>query len=546
VSELAIVSERKGTLQGAFIRLALIGVCLLAAWSVFDGWIWSLPRLTTTGCEEEALFPIWKFARHGTVYADPQSLPFSVSYYNWLFFVVYGGAVKILFALFSLDDSAMPAISRLVTLGCAAVCIRILYALLGTLKAPTAGASGLGRLACSILLIVNPLTSSWLFTARPDIAALACELGGVWCALQFAETRRIGPLLGAVLAAYAAWSFKQNFVHLLGGLCVWLALRRSWRELGLTLLLFAGLVGGTLLAGGTAYRHSLIGAQMNCKVSFAIAWALFLEAARLAPHLIAIVLALVASVVFRKRWPHVAAGHLFAGMATIALMVGFLGAAKQGASINYFIPASVFGMLWGLSLFAINDRKPGEPLSGLVITRWAVLATFCLAALLGLALPAQKAATEMARLLTHGDVSGNEAASGIGSEVARLKSHLNELPGPIFITDRACNLPWVQSKAPHFVYSFMYAVDRKAGYTFEAGGIGGLIEKGYFETIVALERHCACESPGMPPSQCVHMTMGHLPLVQHSDVPSLDGGRLRRYYLAFRDGAFSYYLKREP
>src|SRR6185369_9952296 len=123
----------------------------------------------------------------------------------------------------------------------------------------------------------------------------------------------------------------------------------------------------------------------------------------------------VASVVFRKRWPHVAAGHLFAGMATIALMVGFLGAAKQGASINYFIPASVFGMLWGLSLFAINDRKPGEPISALVITRWAVLATFCLAALLGLALPAQKAVTEMARLLTHGDVSGNEAASGIGS-----------------------------------------------------------------------------------------------------------------------------------
>jgi hypothetical protein len=165
---------------------------------------------------------------------------------------------------------------------------------------------------------------------------------------------------------------------------------------------------------------------------------------------------------------------------------------------------------------------------------------------MGLGAPARKAVKEIARLLGRDETNGNELASGIGREVAQLKQHLDELPGPVFVTDRACNLPWIQRKAPHFVYSFMYVADRNAGYTFESGGIGGLIEKGYFETIVVLRRGCACETPGLAPSRCVHVSMGHLPLVQDGAVPSLDGARMTHYRLAFQDGAFTYYRKQQP
>jgi len=543
ISPPIVAHENKRTAGQIAVRLTLLGACLLAAWSTFDGWSWSFPRLTTTGCEEEALFPIWKFARSGTVYADPQSIPFSVSYYNWLFFFVYGGVVKILFALFSLEDSALPIITRLLTLGFAGASIGIVYAILGRLSVLAISGSRLVRLTCSVFLILSPIAGSWLYTARPDMAAITCELIGLWCALRYADTRRIGFLIFTVLACYAAWSFKQNFVHLIGGLFVFLALRHQWRELGLVLLMFIGLAGGTLLVGGHAYRHSLIGAQMNCKVSLAVSLEIFLAAARLAPQLVAVAVALAAALVIRKRWPKSIGGDLLAGTALVALGIGFLGAAKQGADTNYFIPASVFGVLWGLSLFAPGGEKlftfSGVP----SLFRGAILATFCFAVLLGLGAPARQAVKEIARLLGRGETSGNELASGIGREVAQLKQHLDELPGPVFVTDRACNLPWIQRKPPHFVYSFMYAVDRKAGYTFESGGIGGLVEKGYFETIVVLQRGCACETPGLPPSRCVHVSMGHLPLVKDGAVPSVDGGRLTHYRLAFQDGAFTYYRK---
>jgi len=541
-----VANENKRTAGQIGLHLVLLGACLLAAWSVFNGWSWSLPRLTTTGCEEEALFLIWKFARHGTVYADPQSIPFSVGYFNWLFFFTYGGVVKILFTLFSLDDGVLPVITRLLTLGFAGASIAILYAILGTLKVTGVSGSRLVRLACSVFLILSPLAGSWLYTTRPDIAAITCELLGLRCALRYADTRRLRLLLTSVLACYVAWSFKQNFVHLLGGLCVFLGLRRQWRELGLVLLMFGGLAGGTLMFGGPAYRHSLIGAQMNCKVSFAVSSELFLAAARLAPQLVAVALALAAALVFRKRWPGSAAGDLLAGTAAVALGIGFLGAAKQGAGTNYFIPASVFAILWGLNLFTVSSEKPSAPSVIPAISRWAILAAFCFAVVVGLGAPAREAGREITRLFGRGEISGNEMVSTAGQEVARLKQHLEELPGPVFVTDRACNLPWIQRKAPHFVYSFMYAADRKAGYAFESGGIGGLIEKGYFETIVVLPRGCACETPGLPPSHCVHLTMGHLPLVNDDAVPSLDGARLHHYQLAFRDGAFTYYRKKSP
>lgn len=137
-------------------------------------------------------------------------------------------------------------------------------------------------------------------------------------------------------------------------------------------------------------------------------------------------------------------------------------------------------------------------------------------------------------------------APGVNDQIALLKQHLKELPAPIFVTDRACNLPWIQGKAPHFVYSFTYPLDKKAGVKLERGGIGGLIEQGYFETVVVLERGCACESASQPRFPCPHVSMNHLPVVKDGDVPTLDGGKMHQYRLAFRDGWFTYYLKQKP
>ena len=535
------------SLPQRIVSVLLLIACLLAGWSVIDGWIWSLGRVTTTGCEEEALFPIWKFAKGQSVYGNTVAIPFSVSYFNWLFFSIYGGTAKVFFALFHLDDGSLPVIARLVTLGFALASIGILYALLGKLIPQTFAGSRVVRVAYSIFLIVNPLTGSWLFTARPDVAALACELAGLLWALRYSESRRITHLLGAAIAGYAAWSFKQNFVHLLGGLCVFHALRRDWRALGLVVLATIGLVGATLLAGGRDFRHALIGSQLNCAVDGAVGWQLFQRVAGLMPQLVAIGVGFVLVGLWRKRWPVSRESDLLAATGIVALGIGFLGASKQGADINYFIPTSIFGTLWGLCLFHAKKESTLEANKLSAIVRWAIMAMFGLGILGGLAPQIRKATTQVAGLFATRDKSpGNQSAPAVSDQIALLKRHLKELPAPVFVADRACNLPWIQTKAPHFVYSFTYLLDRKAGVNFEQGGIGGLIEQGYFETVVVAERNCACESSAFEQGPCSHITMNHLPVVKDGNVPSLDGGQMRHYRLAFRDGWFTYYLKQKP
>lgn len=533
--------------QQRMMSLLLFAACSLALWSVMDGWTWSLGRITSTGCEEEALFPIWKFAKGQTVYADAHAVPFSVSYYNWLFFSVYGGAARIFNALFQFKDSDLPALARFVTLGFAFASIGILYALLGKLKLAGLTSSRLFRLTVSIFLVINPLTGSWLFTARPDIAAITCELAGLWWALRYSTTRKMMDLLGAVLAGCIAWSFKQNFVHLLGGLCVLLMLRRDWRALGCVVLTTLALVASTLLIGGEGFRHALIGGQLNCPVSAESAWSFFQKACGTAPQLVVIAAGLGLAFLCWKRRTASDETDLLASIGIVALGIGFLGASKQGADINYFIPVSIFGMLWGICHFRAGQAEPVKAGGMVNMVRWAMAALFGLGILSGLIPQGKKAFRQIAGLfITPVAARENGPAIGVNDQIVLLKRHLEELPAPVFVTDRACNLPWIQGKAPHFVYSYMYPLDKKAGANFAQGGIGGLIEQGYFETVVVLERGCACESAAFAKVPCPHVAMNHLPVMKDGDVPSLDGGRMHQYRLAFRDGWFTYYLKRTP
>lgn len=553
--------------------VVLLG-CLLAAWSVVQGWQWSLARITSTGCEEEALFPIWKAAQGLPVYSDSDAVPFSVSYYNWLFFAVYGGAVKAVSAIAHLDSSALPGIARSLTVAFAAACIGIIYLILGALKAGGLCADRMGRLGCSVFLIINPLTGPWLYTARPDIAAIACELAGVWFALRYVQTKGRSALLAAVVAGLLAWSFKQNFVHLLAGLWCFLLLKRQWRDLALLSVISLSVATATLLLGGSAYRQALIGAQLNCSMSPALTWAYIKMATASAPQLTVAVVGLVLTLLLGNRWRASAAVELLMSIGGVAFAIGILGVSKQGADTNYFIPASVFGMIWCLSLkmeaaslrltprFGLGEKVPegrergcsnmpalqssSEARRGFMIIHGSSVAVAAVTIAVGLWPQLMKTGDFAVHVVRARGVNENSASpnAAVVSQIDLLKQHLRELPGPVFVTDRACNLPWIQTKPPHLVYSFMYTLDKRAGHQFEGGGIGGLIEAGYFETLVVLDRDCACESPDFEQKLCSHLTMNHLPMVRSGDVPTIDGGRMTHYAFAFQDGLFKYFRKR--
>jgi hypothetical protein len=281
---------------------------------------------------------------------------------------------------------------------------------------------------------------------------------------------------------------------------------------------------------------------MNCRISLDAAWEFFQRATGAAPQLVAIAAGLGIAVVWRKRWPGDGPLDLLAGVASVALLIGLAGVSKQGADTHYFIPVSIVGVIWGLCLFR---TAPDDTWKVARFVHWAILIMFGLGIVTGLWPHARQATGKIAGLFSQPTRAGkNETAPAVSQVISQLKQNLHGLPGPVFVTDRACNLPWIQTKAPHFVYSFTYALDRKAGGRFERGGIGGLIEEGYFETVVVLARNCACEFSANERFLCSHVTMNHLPLVQNGDVPSIDNGRMSRYQLAFSDGVFAYYRKK--
>ena len=65
------------------------------------------------------------------------------------------------------------------------------------------------------------------------------------------------------------------------------------------------------------------------------------------------------------------------------------------------------------------------------------------------------------------------------------KQCLADLPRPTFFGNgRYLGLPWMNPSEPHFVMSYLYDLYRAKGEPFEQDGIGGLIQAGYFGSLV--------------------------------------------------------------
>ena len=57
-------------------------------------------------------------------------------------------------------------------------------------------------------------------------------------------------------------------------------------------------------------------------------------------------------------------------------------------------------------------------------------------------------------------------------------------PRPIYASDMYLSLPWMTPGSPSFVLAFGHWQDRARGIEYERGGVGGLIDDGYFATLV--------------------------------------------------------------
>jgi hypothetical protein len=82
-----------------------------------------------------------------------------------------------------------------------------------------------------------------------------------------------------------------------------------------------------------------------------------------------------------------------------------------------------------------------------------------------------------------GGLAGVLSVRPTHEHMMRNKACLDSLARPLYVADIYLSLPWMTPGTPSFVLGYGYEAMRAAGRTMERGGVGGLIEDGYFETL---------------------------------------------------------------
>ncbi len=292
------------------------------------------PYIFTTGSEAESLFSLWKWVNKQTVYANPFEPPYAQSYFNWLYYIVYGAFTSAVMTMTKLASTELPVIARCLTVSLTGLCMFFVYRILSPLS--------LGRrLAGSAIIAFNPLIGFWCVTARPDIAALACALAGLWCMRNAERARSSMVWIGlAFVAFYCAWAFKQIYVAAFVATALHLFLTRKRQQA----FWFAGAailaIGLTLIAGTPEYRYAVIFSQAQMEIFPSDAVHRLGKAFLKAPLFLFGLTSLI-ECLRRDRT------NLLAIWAFISLPLMFAASAKGGASDNYFFePAALCSILF--------------------------------------------------------------------------------------------------------------------------------------------------------------------------------------------------------
>lgn len=428
----------------------------------------------TSGCEEESFYGVWR-AKHGlATYTDSSKPPYAGQYFNWLFYQTYGLATR------GHADEEIPRWGRLFTLGGSFVALLLAWWTFthspGSRPSPAVRRWGL---LAALGLLSSPLFGWWLVTLRPDVWALALEIGSVAWFLGHYPRHRWRAVAGAVVLAYAAWAFKQSNVAALATVVLFLACKRERLAAAFAALAFALAIAGTLLGSDPTYRSAFSEVATRAGFDAQLGWSnLFGALVRALPVAVLPVYALgfrPAPRTTASRFDALPAVALFALLGLgVSASLAFVTSFKIGASTNYYFTAAFFATLLGIharhTIGESGFARFGDALVALAVVAACVLAVVQLRG---------------ARGMLNLDAPARELAQR--SEIWR------NLPHPRFSADRRLALPWLNLGGPHFVPGYNYESDRRRGRAFEHDGIGGLIREGYF---AALMLPADTEAPG--------------------------------------------------
>lgn len=420
----------------------------------------------TSGLEEEALFSLWK-AHHGQpVYTDALAAPFSTSYFNVLFYAAYAAWSKGWSMVHPLADAWLPTVWRFLSLflclGTWLVLWRVMCRLSGAALERSSSWFALGAASVCVL---NPLFHWMSFSVRPDLAAVLGEVACLGFLLAHVRCPSLGCVVLAGTAAAFAWSFKQSQGFACAGGCVFLAWHRRWRELALFVLPLLIVVPATLGFAGEWYRQNTLALHALASrfdpgqgIRFAA------SAMAKAPCMLAGLLLLLP---LARRWRTLGMElRLICFVTAVSLPLCLFTSSKIGAADYYYLAPSVFA---SLLLFAVL----GSSQMGGGITRWLAMG--------GLTLQLLSVALIFAGKLGKVSVREDQALA------VRLQQRLQHEPGPVLITGRPYNLPWLHAGRPAFVFSYLYDEYERHHPVLQEQGLRALIRQGYFRVVVDVD-----------------------------------------------------------
>ncbi len=415
----------------------------------------------TSGCEIESAFNIWRAAQGQPVYGDSSRMPFAGAYFNWLFYSSYGAIARTFAAV---DDTAeLYRVARRFTAVGAVFGTFAITGLLVCINRPAGSSRATLAAAMGVSVFFGALPGWWVITARPDIWGLALEAAGVVWFLAWHRRTPMSAVVGAAVLFYLAWSFKQTFVAGPAAVGLFLMFHRSWRDVAVLVCIMGASVGLTMFLMGPSYRFGLSETVAATGFEASIGRGNAVSAAsKLLWLLLAVPLV----------W-HAARVDLLArenrSLRQDALQVGLLGtfiglaifapsASKVGAATNYYFSPALM-----LSL-AVSAALPAATKERYILPSALAMLALPLAVLLGYA----------------GRTSLADDAGALAQRWAMWKDQ----PSPRFSSDLSLNMPQPGDTSPAFVLGFNYQADRARGRPFEANGIGGLIEQGYFASLL--------------------------------------------------------------
>jgi hypothetical protein len=462
-----------------------------------------------TSVESPMIDSIWRCIHHRPVYVWPFTFPFSLSLYNYLFYDAYAGVLRLIGAW----DAGILTWGRQLTLLFALAGGLAQWRLVRSLLKLRGTASALSLSLAMGLWLCTSLVKYWAIAIRPDMAAAALVMIALWVIVR--QPKLAFAYAGVLL--YLAWAFKQSVVLAFVSLCLWLLLKKRWRDLAVLAGVFAALVATTLLLGTPEYRFSiLVAPQMVKGFSFGLPWILHalgtgLTAVFLNLYWVAAPFVLArASVRVPKtdagarksslktglcqgttlvvpqmqqnnRWA-LAPGkisHLQEGLGqrflsllttvfAIALIVGLAGMGKVGGTSNYLFEAFVAGStLLQLAVFTV----PGRLVTSLL--------------LFGCVQPAVQIAGVAIGFHHQGkrDMVPIATATEYASAVT-LRDRLAAMKKPLFTTDGAFQLSWLSTDngAPAITIDPNF---QEVARTRELnGGIEGMLQRGEIPTVM--------------------------------------------------------------